>query len=92
MRVLIEFDVPRILATADVSLDNLRRFLLKLEGAGYLRRVQTNVSGRAGSRIIYRLVRNSGPKVPITYNNGRVYDPNLDRHFEPGATEAGCAR
>lgn len=87
MRIMRQFDVAAVVATSGVSLDNLRRFILKLEAAGYLTRVHGHVSGRAGSRIIYRLARNSGPKVPITYNNGRVYDPNLDKHFDPDGEE-----
>lgn len=85
MRVHKEFNIPQILATAAINYDNLRRFVAKLEAGGYLVRVSSNVSGHAGSYNQYRLVRNSGPKVPVTGLDGRVYDPNLDRVFEPTA-------
>lgn len=81
MRIMRTFTIPDILATADIGEHNLRRFILRLERAGYLARVKSNNNGQAGSRTIYRLARNSGPKVPVLWNDGGVYDPNLDRIF-----------
>ena len=81
MRVFPTFTIPDILATASINLDNLRRFILRLEAAGYIRRVREKMNGHAGSYNVYRLVRNSGPKVPVLWNDGGVYDPNLDQLF-----------
>ena len=83
MRILRSFDITQIIATAEVSEDNARRFILALVRTGYLRVARPHVSGRTGSRIVYRLVRDTGPLPPILWTDGRVFDPNRNEIFEP---------
>lgn len=81
MRILRVFDLAQILATADISKDNAKKYILRLRRAGYVVCVQDRVNGRPGSRNTYRLARNTGPKAPVPFLDGGVYDPNLDTIF-----------
>jgi hypothetical protein len=84
MRIIRTFTINDILATAEITLYNARKYIQRLERTGYITRIQDHVSGRAGSRNVYRLVRNSGPQAPVPYLDGKIYDPNLDQEFGGG--------
>lgn len=81
MRVLVRFTGPQIEMAAEIGEANLQRFIRALVRTGYLLIERERVSGRAASHNVYRLVRNSGPKTPILWNSGEVFDENLRRVF-----------
>jgi hypothetical protein len=85
MRILGSFTLPDLETTSGISLENARKLVLRLEQAGYLRRVSTHVT-RPGMHHKWQLLRNSGPRVPVV-RQGRplvVYDPNLNETFNVG--------
>ncbi|MEM6836314.1 MAG: hypothetical protein AAF609_05615 [Cyanobacteria bacterium P01_C01_bin.120] len=56
----------------------ISRYLKFLSDEGYLAILSGNASGKAGSWITYRLVRETGPLAPMKRRDGTLYDPNLD--------------
>lgn len=89
MRILGRFTIADIMATAEIPRQNASKYLVALEKAGFLVRVRDNVSGQAGSLIIYRLVRNAGPDAPIVQTNGDVLDPNTGTRYGQAGEEVG---
>jgi hypothetical protein len=92
MRVLGSFTIADVMATAEVTRQNASKYLVALERAGFLLRLKDNVSGRAGSHIRYRLVRNSGPEAPAVQTNGDVLDLNTGTRYSQGGEELGSAK
>lgn len=84
MRVLVTFDITQILTTAAITDTNARKYLKALLGAGFIQKARGHVSGRAGSRIVYRLTRNTGPRAPIVWTDGQVFDPNTKKTYRDG--------
>ena len=89
MRVLGIFTISDIQATAEVTRQNASKFLVALERAGFVARVRDNVNGRAGSRIVYRLVRNTGPDAPAAQETGDVFDVNTGTLYGPDGEKKG---
>lgn len=87
MRVMVSFNIADLQRAAEVTQRNASKYLLALERAGFLVRVRGNVSGRAGSLIQYRLVRDSGPDAPSMQTNGDVFDLNTRKHYSPLGAE-----
>jgi hypothetical protein len=102
MRFRQRFTAADIMEVTSIGKDNLKKFLRRLLKAGYLREVQPRKSGVAMGYAVYRLVRNTGPKRPLPWENGQVYDQNNGETYgepdirlkagtppgEPGRTEA----
>jgi hypothetical protein len=84
MRILRRFTMPQACATAGLTEDNARRYLIGLERAGFVRVVLENDSGKAGSFKTYALVKDTGPSAPILRKDGSTYDRNTRTVF-PGA-------
>jgi hypothetical protein len=85
------FSVADLLRTCDISESAVHKYCRALARAGYLRLLWPRVSGRAGSRDIWALVRDSGPHAPIKRQDGSaVWDPNT-RHAWPLADELPAA-
>lgn len=82
MRVLARFDVRQICVTAEIERKNAQDYITRLTASGYLRIVKPK-SSAGRSLAIYQLVRNSGPKAPITRKTGHVYDPNTNHIHTP---------
>ena len=77
MRVMRRFTTANLQATAEAGESAVRKYLMALRQAGYVRLVQARSSGHAGSRDVWALVRDSGPAAPIRRADGSgVYDPN----------------
>lgn len=75
--------------TADVSVSNARHYLRALELCGFVRLVQANKSGRAGSFARWHLVKDTGPKAPILRRDRlSLYDPNTQQTY--GGTDAAA--
>lgn len=77
MRVLRRFTTADVIMTAEVGESACRKYLRGLALTGFVALERERVSGRAGSRDVWRLVRDTGPKAPIRRWDGTgVYDPN----------------
>lgn len=76
MYVLQSFTIPQLSMTSGIGSDNARNYLLRLQKFNFVRKVQANANGYAGSHAVWILVRNPGPKAPIAMKDGRLYDPN----------------
>lgn len=76
MRIMVRFTAPQICTTSSIRSDNLGRYIRALLMAGYLRIAQERVNGRPGSFRAYQLIRNTGPKPPISWRTGQVFDQN----------------
>lgn len=77
MRVMRRFTSAELIATAEAGETAVQKFIKAMHLTGYLRLQVPRVSGRAGSRDVWVLVRDSGPIVPIRrYDGTGVFDPN----------------
>lgn len=77
MRVLRRFTTADIIMTAEVGESACRKYIRALARAGFLAHERERVSGRAGSRELWRLARDTGPKPPIRRWDGNgVFDQN----------------
>ncbi|MFO1417286.1 MAG: hypothetical protein U1E83_01315 [Methylotetracoccus sp.] len=99
MRYLGRFSPPEIQISADISYENLRKYLRALEKAGFVKRQRQKRNGEAAGHVIWLLVRNTGPKHPIARKWGGVYDPNTGEEYpvtepatEPQDEQGGVAR
>jgi hypothetical protein len=88
MRQLIRFDIPTLVMTTESAKSGIAVFVYKLSRAGYLRkqRIPTG-KGLRGCKFIWQLVRDTGPKPPITRRNGNVRDQNTGKEYAPGGAE-----
>lgn len=87
MRVLKTFTVLHLEISAEIGLDNLKKYLKALHRAGFLRQLRPKRSGRAMGHAIWRLVDCPGPLAPMVRRDQTgVYDPNRDR-FIPWVAE-----
>lgn len=92
MRVLRVFSRQDVISTAQISPANLKKYLPALLRAGYLGIARQKQNGKSQGHVIYRLMRNTGPRAPIprTDNSG-MYDPNQDVLY-PFRAEAEAAQ
>lgn len=84
MRILRRFTLPDLCSTAEIGVDNVKRYVRGLTHANYLRCVRERQSGRKGGCSAWILIRNSGPQAPRLRSDGNTYDPNLNQVFEGG--------
>lgn len=82
LRVMREFTVAEIIATAEASATNTRHYLRSLAKADYVLCVRSRHSGYSGGHALWRLVRDTGPYAPRIGARG-VQDPNLEPHKAP---------
>lgn len=88
MRIHRQFTRHQIeTATQPISRNNLEKFIRVLAKAKYLRCVHENLSGSPGSFKVWLLIRNSGPKRPIPWKDGRVFDPNTNKTYGENGEE-----
>jgi hypothetical protein len=86
MRVLLRFDIAQLVVTTEAKRSNAQDYVSRLVASGYLRQAQkANPSARRGA--LYQLVRDTGPRAPITRKTGATYDPNNGEtyHYATGA-------
>ena len=82
MRAMITFTVTDIAITADVPVENIRHYVQCLACAGYLRKEgKKSIPGRGGFDVIYRLIKNTGPKPPVQKALRFLYDPNTGEYW-----------
>ncbi len=89
MRILRQFSLPDLMATAEIGKDNARKYIIGLRRAGYLVLARQKDDGRKGGHEIYRLVRDNGPKAPRLQTDGNTYDPNTHQVYTGGLAQHG---
>ena len=87
MRIMRRFTLPDLMATAEISHDNAKKYVRGLVLSGYVRVVVERASGRKGGHAVYQLLRDTGPRAPRLQTDGRTYDPNEHRIYEGGITQ-----
>ncbi len=87
MRVLRQFSLPDLAATADAEKDNVRKYITGLRKSGYLIITKAKREGSKHGHEVYRLVRNTGPKAPRLQSDGKTYDPNEHIVYDGGLTQ-----
>ncbi len=66
MRIMKRFNIPDILRTVPAArYSNTLKFFSNLESAGYIGRIGSYVSGRAGEYKSYALLKDIGPTMPV---------------------------
>ena len=66
-------------AGVTVSEATAKKFLIDLARGGYVARTGGG-RGRQRTRFTFLASRNTGPRAPVTQQNGAVFDPNTGRH------------
>ena len=91
MRQLRRFDIPTLIMTTEAPKRRVSEFVYKLSRAGYVR-PQRIPSGKGihGPKYVWQLLRDTGPKAPITRKNGQVYDQNERKCYAPGGAVVAC--
>ena len=84
MRILRSFTQPDLVATADISTSNVKKYVSGLLKSGYLKVQHERDSGRKGGHAVYRIVRDTGPKAPRLQSDGNTYDPNEHKVYSGG--------
>lgn len=84
MRILRTFTLPELVATADITPSNAKKYVRGLCTAGYVRVARAKDNGRKGGHALYRLVRDTGPHAPRLQINGLTYDTNTHTVIEGG--------
>jgi hypothetical protein len=82
IRILRRFQLSDLETTADISHDNVKKYVAGLCKAGYIRIATPRASGVAGGGVVYQLLRDTGPFAPRFGNHG-VHDPNVDPRHAP---------
>lgn len=88
MRILREFTVDQLVATAGIGKANAYKYVRQLELAGYLGRMREPIRYEVGGSIVYRLLRNTGPEAPIAWLKGGCFDPNTRQAYGVELTDA----
>lgn len=88
MRILRRFTLPDLVTIAAVSYDHARKFLKRLDAAGYIRKSAPNDNGHAGSYAGFTLYRDTGPRPPIIGIDGVAYDQNLQLRMQEAHDQA----
>ena len=84
MRILRLFTLPDLAATAEMGVDNARKYITGLRRSGYLTIARAKQEGRKNGHEVYRLVRDTGPRAPRLQSDGRTYDPNQHQIYHGG--------
>ena len=82
MRAMITFTLSDVVITADVPYENIRHYVDCLLHAGYVRKDgKKRIDGRPGFDVIYRLIKNTGPKPPVQKALRYLFDPNNNTYW-----------
>jgi len=92
MRIHKRFTAPDLCQTAETAETGAYKYLTGLVAAGVVRVEQERQLGVAGSWRVYRLIRDLGPKAPILYSDGTVFDPNARQPDAPAPAPKGAGR
>jgi hypothetical protein len=87
IRILRQFTLSDLVATAEIGRDNARKFVTGLCRAGYVRLAQPKRNGHRGGHAVFRLARDTGPHAPRLQSDGRTYDTNQHVAHEGGVRQ-----
>lgn len=92
MKPLRDFSNPELAALARVPVATAAKYVTMLQAAGYL--IELAPGGGYHRQGRYRLNprRNTGPRAPVTRQNGAVWDANERREVLPPRAEREAAR
>lgn len=77
MRILREFTCEDVAGVCEQGVRSIRQYVCLLSLAGYV-----HIQNPDNKPHRYRLVRNSGPKVPhVVKRHTAIYDPNTDQEY-----------
>jgi len=72
MRILPRWTLGDIESCAEIGRSNIDKYLAALLAARYVRCIEPRKSGVKGGYAVFRLIRNTGPRCPVTKNYGSV--------------------
>jgi hypothetical protein len=72
---------------AEIGKDNILKYLKALAAVGVVECIRDRDSGRSMGHKLWRLVRDLGPVRPLTWKDGRVFDPNTNTVIERPTNE-----
>lgn len=88
IRVLRQFDVSTLAATAEAQYHNVSRYVRALCRVGVVRRLCGHRPGVPGGGGRYALIRDLGPYAPRMQQHGGMYDANAHQTLHPESKEA----
>ncbi|WP_018169123.1 hypothetical protein [Thioalkalivibrio sp. ALMg9] len=88
IRVLRQFDLATLAATAEAQYHNVSCYVRALRRVGVVRRHCGHRPGVPGAGGRYALIRDLGPYAPRTQMHGGVYDANAHQTLYPESKEA----
>jgi hypothetical protein len=83
MRIMREFSMADIQATAEISRSNLDKYLSLLARYGYVQKVGWVNRGKRGGYEKLLLVRDTGPKSPLVLRDTGMRDLNTGEEYSP---------
>jgi hypothetical protein len=84
MRIMRRFTRSDLLTTATISTKNMQKFVKALVAVGIVRVAAARPNSKAGSVELLQLAQDLGPKAPVVWTNGEVFDPNHNEvHYVP---------
>jgi len=79
MRILKQFTIPELAATAEAGKNNVEFYTLGLARDGYLRIVRPRLSGVKAGSAIYALVNDVGPIAPRAHRSSQATASDMVR-------------
>lgn len=76
MRILREFDLGKIVATAEADESSVQLYILQLSRAGIIKKLADDPDSLHGTFTTYWLLHDLGPVEPRVETPGDVFDPN----------------
>lgn len=77
MRILRQFTVPDLIATASVGQNRAYAYLGLLAADGYVKKLRPHFAGHGAPQpAVWKLMRDTGPAAPRA-RRGKLFDPNL---------------
>ena len=90
MRIGRRFTAQDIAATAEAPVQSARVYINALIRIGYVKAVVATTFS-VGSYTVYQLLQDTGPEAPRLHNDGKVFDPNLNRDLVADANAGAGA-
>lgn len=89
MRRHRQFTTADLQMLAEIGKDNILKYLKALAAVGVVECIKDRDSGRSMGHKTWRLLKDLGPRRPLTWKDGRVFDPNTDAILERHTDEHG---
>jgi DNA-binding transcriptional ArsR family regulator len=86
IRGLPEFNFDDVAILTELPYSTVSNYLKSLYQAGYIRQAGKRTEANGRKKVVWRLVRNTGPRPPLPCRC--LYDPNIDDEAAVIASEA----